>query len=202
MSEEDWDYGEDAPKLEPATVLELTAAVKLLYRAQTRREKLEQKVTEAKKIEQELRTKEVPEVMSRGGAGLTEFTVEEEEGITYTVVLDRNHVSAKLSDGKRDEVFKYMKENGEDHLASNNVVVPFTKGQEQNLAAFMEFLKTCPLPITPGQKQDIHPSTYTAMCKKLVANNAPIDHKVFGIHVESRAMLVEPKTKRKTKQEM
>lgn len=198
MEGDDWDFGEDAPKVDNI-LTELQVAVQLLYRAQTRVEKLDERLKEAKRVDDEYRTKIVPEIMARGGAMLREITIELEDGTKRTVILDENHVSARLSDGKRDEVFKYMKENGEDHLASNNVVVPFTKGQENELAAFMEFLKTCKLPITPAQKQDIHPSTYTALCKKLVDAKAPIDHKVFGIHVQSRVTLVEPKTKRKTK---
>lgn len=201
MSEDEWDYGDDAPK--PENILaELTAAVKLLYRAQIRTEKLEQRLSEAKKNEDELRTKTVPEIMARGGAMLREITVEVEEGVKLTVILDENHVSARLSEGKKDEVFRWMRENGYEHLVSSNVVVPFSKGQEQLKAQFTEFLATCDLPITPGEREEIHSSTYTALCKKLVDAHAPIDHKIFGIHVQSRVNLVEPKTKRKAKKDL
>lgn len=200
--QESWDYGDDAEKSGPNILTELKAAVILLYRAQKRTEKLEERLKEASKIEEQLRTHDVPEIMQRGGAMLKEITIEVEEGVNVTVILDENHVSARLSEGKKDEVFKYLRENGEDHLVSNNVVVPFTKGQQEQLDKFMEFLKTYPEEISPGQKQDIHPSTYTALCKKLVDNNAPIDHKIFGIHVQTRVNLVEPKTKRKSKKEL
>lgn len=198
--DDEWNFGADAvTKPSDNILVEFQTAVRFLHRAQVRREKLEALEKEASKVEEEYRTKIVPEIMARGGAMMREISCELEDGTKVTVILDENHVSAKLSNGNRDKVFQYMKENGEDHLASNNVIVPFTKGQEQELEQFMEFLKTCKLPITPGQKQDIHPSTYSAMCKKLVEAKAPIKYEDFGIHVQSRVTLVEPKTKRKNK---
>lgn len=203
QDQENWDYGEDGEKKPDNIIAELTKAVILLYRAQKRVVKLEERLKEANQIEEQLSTKELPEIMSRGGAALTEITVEVEEGVKVTVILDKNHVSARLSEGKKDEVFKYLRENGYEHLVSSNVVVPFTKGQAELKAKFTDFLKTCPLPdITPGEREEIHSSTYTSLCKKLVDNNAPIDHKIFGIHVQSRVNLVEPKTKRKSKKEL
>lgn len=204
MSEqqENWDYGEDGEKKPDNIIAELTQAVILLYRAQKRVVKLEERLKEANQVEEHLSTKELPEIMSRGGAALTEITVEVEEGVKVTVILDKNHVSARLSEGKKDAVFKWMRENGYEHLVSSNVVVPFTKGQAELKAKFQKFLETCELPITPGEREEIHSSTYTALCKKLVDGNEPIDHKTFGIHVQSRVNLVEPKTKRKTKKEL
>ncbi len=200
--EEYWDYSEDAPKPDDNILKELEAAVIMLWRAQQRTAALDAKVAEAAKIEEHLRTKELPDIMKRGGGMLREITVEVEPGHKVTVILDENHVSAKLSEGKKDAVFKYLREAGYEHLVSSNVVVPFTKGQEELREQFKDFLATCELPITPGEQEEIHSSTYTALCKKLVDANAPIDHKIFGIHVQSRVKLVEPKTKRKSKKEL
>jgi len=200
--DEEWDYGEDAPKPTPNILAELTAAVILLYRALKREAKLKERVADASKVVLELQTKAVPEIMARGGAMLREIAVEVEEGVKVTVILEENHVSARLSEGKRQDVFKWIKENGYEHLISSDVVVPFTKGQEDLKAQFQTFLETCKLPITPGEREEIHSSTYTSLCKKLVDAKAPIDHKIFGIHVQSRVNLVEPKTKRKTKKEL
>lgn len=202
QAEDNWDYGEDAPKPTPNILAELTAAVILLYRARKRHAKLEERTAEAAKVVDQLETKDVPEIMKRGGAMLREITVEVEEGVKVTVILDENHVSARLSEGKKEDVFKWMRENGYEHLVSTNVVVPFTKGQAELKAKFQKFLETCKLPITPGEREEIHSSTYTSLCKKLVDANAPIDHNIFGIYVQSRVNLVEPKTKRKTKKEL
>src|SRR5687768_9578404 len=118
--EENWDYGEDAPKATPNILAELTAAVILLYRAQKREAKLTERLAEASKVVTQLETKDVPEIMARGGAMLREITVEVEEGVKVTVILDENHVSARLSEGKKDDVFKWIRENGYEHLVSSN----------------------------------------------------------------------------------
>jgi len=202
--EDDYDYS-SVPRDNTNILAELKVVVTNLWRAQRRREKIDNLLKEAKAAELQLREKIVPEVMLRGGAACKEITIEVEPGTSFRVVLVEDHVSAKMSEGRKDIIFKWFKENGYENLIGSNIVIPFTKGQEQELASFMAHMEKYEKKeeISIANVESIHSSTYTSICKKLVAAKKLDEQqqKDFGIHVKTGVELVAPKSKRKTTSE-
>jgi hypothetical protein len=141
--------------------------------------------------------KELPRLFEQAG-NLEDFTVEMDDGAKVLLVLSPN-IHARLSEGSKDEVFAWMTENGYAHHIGNDVTVPFTKGQEQELEQFVDYLDNSPIPVQYGVERAVHSSTYTSFCKELVKDGWVIDDKVFGIHRAEEVTLCVPKVNTRNK---
>ena len=126
---------------------------------------------------------DLPLLMQQLG-NLAEFWMELDNGQRVKVKREEK-VSAKLSEGNSSYVLQWMKDNGYSHHISSDLVVPFTKGQTEELHKLEEYLKQ----YNDGKVQyscedTIHSSTYTAFCSRLKKEKGvAIDDKLFGIHV-------------------
>jgi hypothetical protein len=191
MSDEYSEFRDEKP---PQNIMdEVRAGVALLvqYDAEVVQKELE--LSEAKAKRNKLKFGDLPLLTKKLG-GLMKFDLELEDG-TVVGVKRETKTSAKLSEGDPKEVFKWMVANGHAHHISNDLVIPFTKGQEADMAAVESYLKAYEKPVNVSRESNIHPSTYTAFCDRLKKSGAAIDDKVFGIHIVDR---VEVDIKRKT----
>lgn len=152
--------------------------VMLQYEKDVEAAELELKLRNAKLFK--MKHEELPVLMQKLGK-LTEFDMEMPDGSTYHVKREEK-VSAKLSEGDAKKVFEWMTENEYDHHISNDIVIPFTKGQQDDMEKVEAHLKLLPN-AQFSRHQNIHPSTYTAFCKRLKEQGVAVDEKVFGIHV-------------------
>lgn len=190
------EYAEFRDAAPPQNVMdEVKAGVKLLlsYEADVARAELE--LTMAKERRNRQKYEDLPLTMKKLGS-LAEFVMEMDDGSLYTVTREEK-VSAKLSEGNGPLVFKWMKEHGYAHHISNDLVVPFTKGQEAELHKLEEYLKK----FNDGKVQystedSIHSSTYTAFCTRLKKEKGEaVDDKMFGIHVVNQVSVKPVKSK-------
>jgi len=141
----------------------------------------------------ELAFKDLPALYAKAG-NLTEVMIELDDGRKINVVL-KPRVHAKLSAADKEAVFDWMKDNDYEHHISNDVIVPFTKGQEEELKEFEKFLSTAPKEVNYAIDKSVHSSTYTAFCKRIVDEGYMIDDDTFGIFRQEEVELVPVKQK-------
>lgn len=195
MTTED-EYAEFRDATPPQNVMdEVKAGVRLLMSYEEEVKYVEQTLTMAKERRNRQKYEDLPLLMKKLG-GLAEFSMELDDG-TRVHVTREEKISAKLSEGNGPLVMKWMKENGYAHHISNDLVVPFTKGQEAELHKLEEYLKK----FNDGKVQystedSIHSSTYTAFCTRLKKEKGEaIDDKMFGIHVVNQVSVKPVKSK-------
>lgn len=183
------DFRDAAP---PANVMdEVRAGVWLMIQQQAAVDAAEAALTALKARLNKTKYEELPTMMQKLG-GLVELDLEMPNGKVFHIKREEK-VSAKLSEGNAEKVFEWMKDHEFSHHINNNLVIPFTKGQEAELAKMEEYIKKYPDKAQYTCLSTIHPSTYTAFCNRLVKTHAgKYDPKVFGIHIVKQ-VTAEPK---------
>lgn len=183
MSDE---YAEFRDDNQPQNVMdEVKAGVKLLVQLDHAVAAAEAALTAAKARRNKVKYDDLPTLMLKLGS-LAAFDIELDDGQIYHVKREEK-VHAKLSEGNAAYVFDWMRKNGYEHHICNDLVVPFTKGQQEELHKLEAYLKE----FNGGKLQyscsdSIHSSTYTAFCSRLKKAGAAIEDKLFGIHVQNQ----------------
>lgn len=127
-----------------------------------------------------LKFKELPSLFEKLG-NLTELKVELDGGVEVMVSLDRT-IHAGLSKGNKTVVFDWMNKNGYAHHISTDVNVPFTKGQEEELKQFVDYLDAAEKTVDYSVDNAVHSSTYSAFVKGIIAEGYHIDDEEFGVY--------------------
>lgn len=190
------EYAEFRDVTPPQNVMdEVKAGVRLLMSYEEQVKCAEQTLTMAKELRNRQKYEDLPLLMKKLG-GLAEFSMELDDG-SRVLVTREEKISAKLSEGNGPLVFKWMKDHGYEHHISNDLVVPFTKGQSEELHKLEEYLQK----YNGGKVQystddTIHSSTYTAFCTRLKKEKGEaVDDKMFGIHVVNQVSVKPVKSK-------
>lgn len=179
------EYADFRPAAPAQNVLdEVRDGVWLMLQRQAAVDEAEAKLKLAKASLNKVKYEDLPTLMQKLGE-LTELDLKMPNGQVYHIKREEK-VHAKLSEGQADKVFAWLKEHNYSHFISNNVVIPFTKGQEAELKKLEQYLDALPENDKVQYKclESIHPSTYTALCTRLKKQlGEAVDDKVFGIHV-------------------
>lgn len=159
---------------------QITLGVKLMREYDKKISAYEQNIKLLRAARLKISAKELPALYEKLG-GLTELKVELEDGEEY-LVSKKMVIHAALSKGHKSEVFGWMRDNEYDHHIQSDVVVPFTKGQEEALAKFVDYLEKAPDHVDYNVDDAVHSSTYTSFVKGIVSEGYHIDDDMFGVH--------------------
>ncbi len=158
----------------------ITAMGKLMADYDKKIKAHEQAITLLKGARNKLSFKELPKLYEQLG-GITEIKIELDSGEEVMVALDRN-IHAKMSTADKEHVYSFMTSNGYSHHISTDVGVSFTKGQEEKLKKFVDYLDASEEPVDYSVDSAVHSSTYTAFIKGIVADGYHIDDDKFGVY--------------------
>lgn len=141
--------------------------------------------------------KSLPEIIERAGGRVGSEVIIDLNGERIPLKLEEK-MKAKLSDAKRETVIAYMKQVGAEDLINNNVVVGFTRGQQEQLRNFLENIEQYNAAsvdkVSFGVKEEIHPSTYTAWCDDNLKDNPSVNLADFGAHLVKQVSFGKPKS--------
>lgn len=192
------EYAEFRDATPPQNVMDqVKAGVKTLLSYEAEVTQCEAELNAAKARRNKQKYEDLPLLMQQLG-GLKEFDMELDDGSVYTVKREEK-THAKLSEGNAAYVFQWMKDNGFEHHISNDIVVPFTKGQQEDLKKLEEYLSgfNDGKGVPHSCVDSIHSSTYTAFCDRLKKSGAAIEDKLFGIHVQNQVTATPSKKRKK-----
>lgn len=176
---------------------ELEATAKLALEAKQAMEDAEEEAKRLAGIYNRYRFKLLPEIIERAGGRVGSEIVVTLNGERIPLKLEEK-MSAKLSEAKRDTVIEYMKARGAENLINNNVIVAFTRGQQEQLKNFLlnveQYNASSVDKVSFGVKEEIHPSTYAAWCDANLKDNPSVDLADFGAHLVKQVSFGRPKS--------
>ena len=130
-----------------------------------------------KKRKHQLQTDRIPNLMN--DMGLDRVDV---DGLTVQTKLT---VHASIPVDNKEKAFDWLRENGLDDIIKNDVMVSFTKGQDNRAGDLVGRLEA--EGYDPKQKTHIHPSTLKAFVKERFVDGKAIDLDMFGAYVATTA---------------
>lgn len=188
------EYADFRPTAPPQNVMdEVRAGVILQRQLESAVDEAAAKLLEAKKRLNQVKFHDMPALMRKLGK-LAKFDMELPDGKIVEVKREEK-LAAKLSEGNRTYVVDWMKANGYAHHISSDVTIPFTTGQEKELALLVKHLEAFPGHVQFNTEESIHSSTYTSFCNRVKDKLLPEQHPLFGIHIVDQVEIKDKKTK-------
>jgi len=136
--------------------------------------KAEATLKDAQGRRSKLVSQDIPDFMDE--CGLT--GVEMEDGAMVTIKED---IKAGVTKAKKDEAFKWLREQGHGDIIKNQVVVSFDQGQDKIRELLLKTLKKKSL--TYEIKEAIHWQTLRAFCKERIEDaDDQFSEELFGVY--------------------
>lgn len=148
-------------------------------------EEAEKLLEERKKLLNEVRDKELPDLMQE--VGMAEFKLD--NGYKVTV---KNEVYCSIPEDP-EPAFAWLRENGFGAIIKNFVSVAFGKGEDEIAKSAVQALVD--LGLQPEIKTSVHPSTLKAFIKEQMAKGIAVPLESFGAYAVNRSKIDVPKRK-------
>ena len=145
-------------------------------KVETIQKSLEEAEEEARRLSEEV----IPTLMQQAGVS----SIKLDNGTSVEV---SPYYYAKISEDKKVEAFKWLRENDHGDLIKNNVSVSFGKGEDSNAVNLKSELEAKGLVV--DQKQDVHWQTLRGFVKEQIEKNKTIPSETFGLYIANRTKI-------------
>lgn len=137
----------------------------------------EMHVKSLKAEKHKLSTELIPSLMAEMGTERIDV-----DGVAVTI---KPIVHASISEDRREEAFRWLRENGHEDIIKNDVVLSFGKGQDNVVKNLIEDLNE--QGYAPDHKVHVHPMTLKAFIREQMEKGAAINLDLFGAYVLNTA---------------
>ena len=178
--DEIFDESESLKDINVNTSKDLSSLVKSLRDTEARLTEAEELVSQLKKAKHKLSTEQIPQLMDE--MGVKEFKTDDGVKVSSNVV-----VHASIPVDKREEAYEWLRENNYDDIIKNEVILSFTRGEDNIAGNITEELKSKGL--DPIRKNNIHPATLKKFVKDCLEKNIQINLDTFGAFIQNVAKI-------------
>ena len=161
-------------------VKEISEACNKLTSQNQKVETLEKPLKEAEEEARRLSEEVIPTLMQQAGVS----SIKLDNGTSVEV---SPYYYAKISEDKKVEAFKWLRENDHGDLIKNNVSVSFGKGEDSNAVNLKTELESKGLVV--DQKQDVHWQTLRGFVKEQIEKNKTLPSETFGLYIANRTKI-------------
>lgn len=179
LAEQDFDFGTDGDPDSAAIAKAFEQLDKLTLqaeRATDARKRAEEQLTKAKRAEEDLLQKQIPELLAK--MRLDKCTTS--SGIEVSV---KREIKASLPGHDRVEArlgaFRWLIEHGHGGVIKNNVQVTLDRGADERADELVASLKVQGFDVEA--RKDVHTSTLGALVRELVANGTIVPRDLFNL---------------------
>lgn len=162
---------------------QLSGISELAKRAKTLEKEIEDQEAVLKDMQNKYRKlieETLPEALT--SMGMKKFVMEDGSSIDV-----KPFYSASIPSDKKEEAFKWLRENGFDDIIKNTVAVRFGRKEDELAAAVVSQLQSQGLTVEQAAK--IEPMTLKAWVREQIEKGNPIDSELFGIHIGQKAVI-------------
>jgi hypothetical protein len=156
---------------------QLSGLVRQLNNVQQQIDDAEEHLKALKQEKQRISFEQIPMLMDEMG-------IERVDVDGCTVKL-KPFVSASIPADRKQEAFNWLREHGLDDIIKNDIIVSFSRGQDNVAGEVMFDLEQ--KGFHPEQKTHIHAMTLKAFVKERVEQGLPLDMEMFGAYVARTA---------------
>ena len=161
-------------------VKEISEACNKLTSQNQKVETIQKSLKEAEEESRRLSEEVIPTLMQQAGVS----SIKLDNGTSVEV---SPYYYAKISEDKKVEAFKWLRENDHGDLIKNNVSVSFGKGEDSNAVNLKTELESKGLVV--DQKQDVHWQTLRGFVKEQIEKNKTIPSETFGLYIANRTKI-------------
>lgn len=122
----------------------------------------------------------IPEALS--GMGMRSFKMADGSSIDV-----KPFYSATITEARRAEAFKWLRERGYDDIIKNTVSVRFGRKEDELAARAINLLRAQGFAVEQTEK--IEPQTLKAWVKERVEKGQPLDSELFGVYIGQKAVI-------------
>jgi hypothetical protein len=122
----------------------------------------------------------IPEALSQ--MGMKSFKMADGSSIDI-----KPFYGANISEARRAEAYKWLRERGFDDIIKNTVSVRFGRNEDALAARAIDLLRAQGFPVEQTEK--IEPQTLKAWVKERVEKGQPIDSELFGVFIGQKAVI-------------
>ena len=161
-------------------VKEISEACNKLTSQNQKVETIQKSLKEAEEESRRLSEEVIPTLMQQAGVS----SIKLDNGTSVEV---SPYYYAKISEDKKAEAFKWLRENDHGDLIKNNVSVSFGKGEDSNAVNLKSELEAKGLVV--DQKQDVHWQTLRGFVKEQIEKNKTLPSETFGLYIANRTKI-------------
>ena len=161
-------------------VKEISEACNKLTSQNQKVETIQKSLKEAEEEARRLSEEVIPTLMQQAGVS----SIKLDNGTSVEV---SPYYYAKISEDKKVEAFKWLRENDHGDLIKNNVSVSFGKGEDSNAVNLKSELEAKGLVV--DQKQDVHWQTLRGFVKEQIEKNKTLPSETFGLYIANRTKI-------------
>ncbi|MEN8703163.1 MAG: hypothetical protein ABF286_03280 [Polaribacter sp.] len=161
-------------------VKEISEACKKLSSQNKLVEDTEKLLKEQQEESRRLSEEVVPTLMQQ--AGVSKLTLDDGTSVEVSP-----YYYAKIQEAKKEEAFRWLRENNYGDLIKNNLSVSFGKGEDSNAVKLKTELESKGLVV--DQKQDVHWQTLRGFVKEQIEKNKTIPSETFGLYIANRTKI-------------
>ena len=160
-------------KIEENTMKSLSSLVKEVDQLTTEINEKEQELKKLKTAKLKMSTEQIPSLMDE--MGIQRLDVE-----NLSVSL-KPFVNASIPPHRKEEAYRWLRDNDLDDIIKNDVIISFGKGEDNMAGDIMYELEQRGM--HPEKKTHIHQMTLKAFIRERVEKGLPIDLDLFGAYV-------------------
>lgn len=162
----------------------LTRLADELAGAEAEAERLEQQLQAAKQRITDLSERQIPEMMD--ALGMAQFVTK--SGFKIDI---RRTIRASIPVSSREAAYQWLEDNGHGALIKRNIVVGFSRDQEQEAGALRNDLSERFENVREDRK--VEPSTLRAFIGEQLENGVAVPLELFGAWEQRIARITQPK---------
>ena len=120
-------------------------------------------------------------------------TMLSEMGLSYLKLQDGSSVevktnySATITQAKKEEAFKWLRENGLGDIIKNEISVSFGRNEDNKAADYAELAKG--QGFQPTQKMKVEPMTLKALVRERIEAGKDMPTEIFGVYSENKTTI-------------
>ena len=164
-------------KVEGNTMKSLSAVVKDLDQLTQEINQKEEELKALKLQKHKVSTEQIPAMMDEMGVQRLDV-----ENLSVTL---KPLINASIPPTRKEEAYKWLRDNGLDDIIKNDVIMSFGRGEDNVAGDLMYELEKRGM--HPEKKTHIHSMTLKAFIKERVEKGLPIDLDLFGAFVARTA---------------
>ena len=115
-------------------------------------------------------------------AGVSKLTLDDGTSVEVSP-----YYYAKIQEAKKEEAFRWLRENSHGDLIKNNLSISFGKGEDSSAVKLKTELESKGLVV--DQKQDVHWQTLRGFVKEQIEKNKTIPSETFGLYIANRTKI-------------
>ena len=149
-------------------------------------ETLEEVIKQKKAEALELKTKTLPDMLRE--VGMASFTL-----MDGTLIELKDEVYTDIPAAKREDAFRWLRENGHGDLIKHEIKLSFGMGEDTEARAIRDLLVNHESPLNFTEKETVLPQSLRAWVKDQDRRGAEIPAEVISVHRVTNAHFKTPK---------